>query len=394
MPPSAGLRIMGVSVPDVSDWREPVPQGQWSLFFSALAERFELVDIVRPELSGMERYLNLARTFDPRMRRWRATAGFNRRLADRRTAAVEHALTGRQGSYDLIMQIQTVCAPAFSPTVPYAIYTDNTMALTQRMYPDWAPLSRGQAARWMHYEAEVCRSAAAVFTFSEFARRSVIDDYDVSPDRAISVGAGANQMLETLGEKDYAPPRALFVGVDFERKGGSVLLEAWQNVRDRVPDAELIVAGLPGDSSPALPEGVSWIGWVDRIELANLYRSASVFVLPSIFDPCPNVLREAMGYGLPCVSTYCCAIPEIIKDGVTGSLVPPSEPEPLADALVALFTDSGKTAAMGQAAHRDVAEGNRWIDVADRIAAHLERLPDATARRDLSRAVDSPTSNS
>jgi glycosyltransferase involved in cell wall biosynthesis len=206
----------------------------------------------------------------------------------------------------------------------------------------------------------------------------VIDDYDVSPSRAISVGAGANQMLETVGDKDYANPRALFVGVDFERKGGTVLLEAWPAVRDRVPDAELIVAGLPGDSSPTLPEGVSWIGWVDRTELANLYRSASVFVLPSIFDPCPNVLREAMGYGLPCVSTFCCAIPEIVKDGITGSLVPPSEPAPLASALVELFTDPVKAAAMGQAAHKDVSEGNRWIDVADRIAAHLERLPEAT----------------
>jgi alpha-maltose-1-phosphate synthase len=368
--------MMGVSVPDVSDWREPVPQGQWSLFFSALAERFELVDIVRPELSGVERYLNLARTLDPRMSRWRATAGFNRWLAKRRTEAVERALHGRQGSYDLIMQIQTVCAPGLSPAVPYAIYTDNTMALTQRMYPDWAPLSEKRAAWWIRYEAEICRSAAAVFTFSEFARRSVIDDYGISPDRAISVGAGANQMLKTLGDKDYAAPRALFVGVDFERKGGSVLLEAWRAVRDRVPNAELIIAGLPGDSSPDLPAGVGWTGWVDRTELANLYRSASVFVLPSIFDPCPNVLREAMGYGLPCVGTYCCAIPEIIDNGVTGSLVAPSEPAPLADALIEMFTDPSKTAAMGQAAHRNVLEGNRWIDVVDRIGAHLATLPE------------------
>jgi alpha-maltose-1-phosphate synthase len=378
VPPSARLRIIGVSVPDVSDWHEPVPQGQWSLFFSALAERLELVDIVRPELSQAERYLNIARTFRPRRRRWRASAGFNSWLASRRTAAAARGLAGRDDTYDLIMQIQTVCAPGAPAPAPYAIYTDNTMALTQRMYPDWAPLSRREADWWTRYEAEVCRSAAVVFTFSEFARHSVIDDYGVSPSRAISVGAGANQMLETLGDKDYANPRALFVGVDFERKGGTVLLEAWPAVRDRIPDAELIVAGLPGDSSPALPEGVSWIGWVDRAELANLYRSASVFVLPSIFDPCPNVLREAMGYGLPCVSTYCCAIPEIIKDGITGSLVPPSEPAPLADALVELFTDPVKTAAMGQAAHRDVSEGNRWIDVADRIAAHLEHLPEAT----------------
>jgi glycosyltransferase involved in cell wall biosynthesis len=366
-----GIRVLGVSVPDVSDWREPMPQGQWSLFFGALAQRFALVDIVRPELSKTERYLNLARTLHPSRRRWRASAGFNRRLASKRTAAVERALADRRGTYDLIVQIQTLCAPGFSRTAPYVIYTDNTMALTQRLYPDWAPLSQASAAWWMRYESEVCQSAAAVFTFSEFARRSVIDDYGVSPDRAISVGAGANQMLETLGEKNYSAQRALFVGIDFERKGGPVLLEAWPLVRERVPNAELIVAGVPGDPGPELPAGVSWTGWVDRAALADLYRSASVFVLPSIFDPCPNVLREAMGYGLPCVGTYCCAIPEIIDDGVTGSLVEPSEPEPLANALVELLIDPVKTAAMGRAAHTNILEGNRWIDVVDRIRKHL-----------------------
>jgi len=372
MSSSGRLRILGVSVPDVSDWNEPVPQGQWSLFFSALAERFELVDIVQPELSGTERYLNFARTFHPRRRRWKASAGFNRRLANRLTAAVERGLIGRKDSYDLIMQIQTVCAPGFSRTVPYAIYTDNTMALTQRMYPDWAPLSDKAGAWWMGYESEVCRSAAAVFTFSEFARSSIIDDYGVSPDNVISVGAGANQMLETLGDKDYVTPRALFVGIDFKRKGGSVLLDAWPLVRERVPNAELIIAGLPrGSRPPDLPAGVSWTGWVNRSELAKLYQSASVFVLPSIFDPCPNVLREAMGYGLPCISTNCCAIPEIINDGVTGSLVPASEPDPLADALIELFGDPVKMAAMGQAAYMNILEGNRWIDVADRVEEHL-----------------------
>jgi hypothetical protein len=70
------LRIVGVSVPGVSDWREPVPQGQWSLFFSALAERFELIDIVQPELSQTERYLNFARkSLDRRGRPNRSAPG-------------------------------------------------------------------------------------------------------------------------------------------------------------------------------------------------------------------------------------------------------------------------------------------------------------------------------
>jgi starch synthase len=373
---------LGVSVPDVSDWREPLPQGQWSLFFAALAQRFELIDVVRPELSDAQRYVNFARTFHPDKKRWKATAGFNESVATKRTQAVQRALERKRGRFDLIVQVQTVCGPGSNRGgVPYVVYTDNTMALTQRHYPAWAELSPGRAKWWMQYEAQVCRSAEAVFTFSEFARRSVIDDYGDSPEHVISIGAGANQWLEELGRKDYSTRRALFVGVDFERKGGAVLLDAWRAVRKRLPDAELLVAGPRERPAQALPPGVDWVGWVDRSGLAELYRTASAFVLPSTFDPCPNVFREAMGYGVPCVGTDCCAIPEIIEDGRTGRVVPIGDAETLAAALIELLTDPAKAEAMGRAAHAEVLAEGRWSNVVDRLAERLEHDSDRAAGR-------------
>jgi starch synthase len=364
--------VLGVSVPDVSDWREPLPQGQWSLFFAALAERFELVDVIRPELSDAQRYLNFARTFTPDKKRWKANAGFNASVASKRTRAVQRALERVPEPVELIVQVQTVCAPGFERHgVPYVVYTDNTMALTQRMYPAWAPLSAGRAESWMRFEAQVCRSAQAVFTFSEFARRSVIDDYGDSPEHVTSIGAGANQWLEHVGEKDYTRPRALFVGIDFERKGGPTLLEAWRGVRARLPDAELIIAGPHPSAEGRSAPGVEWAGWVDRSALAELYRSASVFVLPSTFDPCPNVFREAMGYGLPCIGTDCCAVPEIVDDGETGRVVPVRDPDALAAALIELLSDPARAATMGRAAHAEVLADGRWSNVVERLDAAL-----------------------
>jgi len=381
MPSSAGLRVLGVSLPDVSDWGEPLPQGKWSQFFGALAQRFELIGVVRPELSQAERYLNFARRFHPRKSRWKARAGFNRSLAMRRTEAVQRGLSRYDSSFDLIMQLQTLCAPGFDRAgIPYAIYTDNTMALTQRIYPAWAPLSADAAAWWMQFEAEVCQSATAVFTYSEFARRSVVDDYGCSPESVVTVGAGANQLLDSLGNKDYSVPRALFVGIEFTCKGGHVLLEAWPIVRERVPEAELIIAGPAQAPKKRLPAGVTWMGWVDRTRLASLYQSASVFVLPSLFEAWGHVLFEAMGHGLPCIGTTCCAMPEIIDDGVTGRLVPRYESEPLAAALIELLADPVKTAAMGRAAHTSVLQGNRWSDVVERVVAHLDVNFSAGAR--------------
>jgi glycosyltransferase involved in cell wall biosynthesis len=205
-----------------------------------------------------------------------------------------------------------------------------------------------------------------VFTISEFARSSMIGDYGCSPDSVIAVGAGTNQMLPDLSDKDYAVPRALFVGIDFERKGGEVLLKAWPMVRARIPDAELMIVG-PKRRPRSVPPGIDWVGPVDRERLSRLYQAAAVFVLPSLFEPWGFVFFEAMGHGIPCIGTSCCAMPEIIDDHVTGRLVPSSEAEPLAQALIELLSDPAKMAAMGQAAYRHVLEGNSWDDVADRI---------------------------
>jgi len=370
------LRVLGVAVPDVSDWREPLPSGKWSQFFAALGQRFELVDVVQPELSAADRYLNLAHSFSVSKRVWKARAGFNSGLVKRRTEAVQRALGRHAGSYDLIMLLQTLCTPGFDRgAVPYAVYTDTTMALIQRVYPAWAPLPRDAATRWTRFEAEVCRQAEAVFTCSEFARGSMVEDYECSPARVVSVGAGTNQWLETLDGKDYGSRRAVFVGMDFARKGGEVLLSAWPKVRDRVPGAELVVAGPKRAPRGSRLAGIRWAGRIDRAELAELYRSASVFVLPSLFEPWGFVFFEAMGHGLPCIGTTCCAMPEIIDDGVTGRLVPCGQPEPLAATLSELLANPAKAAEMGGAAHAKVLNGNSWGDVAERIASYLEDAP-------------------
>jgi glycosyltransferase involved in cell wall biosynthesis len=367
--------MLGVSLPDVSDWRQPQPRGKWSQFFGAVAGRFTLVDVVQPGLTRTETYLNQARAFHPRMRRWRARAGFNRSLAMKRTRAVQRGLQRHDYSCDLIMQLQTLCAPGFDRRgIPYAIYTDSTMALLQRLYPAYAPLSPEGAARWMSFEADVCRSAEAVFTFSKFARSSIIEDYGCSPDRVVAVGAGVNQMLGSLGERDFGTARALFVGVDFTRKGGRVLLDAWPLVHEQIPQAELVIAGPKRQPRNELPPGVRWTGPVDREGLRQLYQSASVFVLPSLFEPWGHVFLEAMGHGLPCIGTSCCAMPEIIEDGVSGRLVPRFEPEPLAAAMIELLSDAAGAAAMGQAGYARVSRGSSWRDVADRVAGHLDGL--------------------
>jgi len=98
-----------------------------------------------------------------------------------------------------------------------------------------------------------------------------------------------------------------------------------------------------------------------------------VFVLPSIFDPYPNVLREAMGHGLPCVGSDSGGIPEIVAEGETGRLFPVGEPEPLAQALIDMLGDPAEAERMGRAAHATVTSSQTWDHVAERMAPYIER---------------------
>jgi glycosyltransferase involved in cell wall biosynthesis len=356
--------------------RQPDASGRRSQFVDALAARTELVDVIYPHVSRIVRATIMARTFNPRPARWMAQTGFSQRWAMKQTEAVQRGLSSHRGDHDLVLQFQTLCAPGFDRAgVPYAIYTDNTMALTQRHYPAWAPISKRDMDRWLRFEADVFRGAAAVFTYSEFARSSVIEDYGCPASSVVAAGAGANQALESVEHKDHSAPRALFVGYEFERKGGEVLLDAWPIVLSRVPDAELVIAGPRRRPRRTLPRGVRWVGPGNRQALGELYRSASVFAMPSLFEPWGHVFVEAMAHGLPCVGARACAMPEIIEDTVTGRLVAPGEPEPLADALVELLADPAKAAAMGQAGFAAVQRRFLWSHVCDRVLGHLASQP-------------------
>lgn len=364
------IRIFALAVEPVDTYRTRTTRN--SGLFNALERRHELVGVDRPLPPAWEDLLVKARYVHRDRDTWRTRASLSPQMYARRTAAAARILARHPGQYDVILQLQTVFAPGRRPPRPYVVYTDNTYSLTARYYPRWAPLGRREHRRWLELERETCRAAAFLFPKSDFVRRAMIEDYGCDPELIATVGGGANAGLPTLEGRRWDAGAALFVGVDFERKGGHVLLDAWPEVRRRLPGAELWVVG-PGTPA-AETDGVVWHGHVaDRAALDRLYARASCFVMPSLFEPFGLVFLEANGHGLACIGTDHCAMPEIIEDGVTGLLVPPGEAEPLSDALVALLGDPVRAESMGRAAHTRTRAGHTWDDVVDRMTPGLER---------------------
>lgn len=369
-------RLIGIDNEGEVDYR--TARGRNLSVYRALSVHAQIVGRFTPGMEGPPRYLNYAASFHPNPWVWKNAASLNPRTFRRRSEEALRRLRTEYGpdSFDVVLQIFGMFSVA-GQGFPVALYLDNTMALTVEHYPQWNPMHPHERREWLALEREAYHRADVIFTMSEAVRRSVIHDYGCPEAKVITTGAGTNFTLEPQLKEDYGQRTALFVAYEFERNGGPTLLEAWRRVRRELPDARLWIVGprraaLPGGERE---RGVEWFGPVsDRERLRSLFRQATLFTLPSLFNPFPHVLREAMALGLPCVSTRHAAIPEIVEGGVTGTLVPVGDVDALAHALTELLANPALARRYGAAGRRAVESGMSWEGVGERMSVHLAAL--------------------
>jgi len=103
-----------------------------------------------------------------------------------------------------------------------------------------------------------------------------------------------------------------------------------------------------------LSNRVFLVGQVNKAKLLKYYQNAAVLVLASYYESAPNTILEGMACGLPVVATFVGDLPKIVKNGVTGFLVSPKDPETLAEVILRLLRDDNLRKKMGQAAREEV----------------------------------------
>ena len=151
--------------------------------------------------------------------------------------------------------------------------------------------------------------------------------------------------------------KLLFVGGDFERKGGHILLDAYREARQVIPDIELLVVGPPELALREPITGVRYIPWVSQEQLhEEIFPEADVFILPSHAEGYGLSVLEAMAHAIPVIVSSVGALPEIVRERVDGYLVPPAEVAPLRDAILALASSPEARATMGQHARSRVQQ--------------------------------------
>jgi glycosyltransferase involved in cell wall biosynthesis len=171
-----------------------------------------------------------------------------------------------------------------------------------------------------------------------------------------------------MGER-YASKNILFVGINWQRKGGPELIKAFKKVLTLHPDAQLTIVGC----SPVVDDApkVRIVGKVPVDEVHRYYESAAVFCLPTRREPFGVVFVEALQYRLPIVATAIGAVPDLVTHGKNGYLVEAGNIDQLADALSDLVGDPQKCRAFGEEGYRIATTRYTWERVKDRLKEHL-----------------------
>ena len=205
----------------------------------------------------------------------------------------------------------------------------------------------------------------------------------------VHVLLGAAEEPPRTGPRDIrSPPMVLFVGRLVARKGVDDLLKAFAIVKSRLPEVRLSIVGdgpEMGDlinlrEELGLQDSVEFKGTLTGPRLAQEYERSTIFVLPSkdvASDPANEglglALIEASMHAKPLIGTLHGGIPEIVRQGENGLLVPPGDPSALAGAMATILTDPEAARSMGAAALQSAMSRFSWDRATDVLLESYSR---------------------
>jgi glycosyltransferase involved in cell wall biosynthesis len=209
----------------------------------------------------------------------------------------------------------------------------------------------GERAKRAFY-SQIYGAATGLVGWSDWVKQSFVEDYGYRPENIAVIPPGVDLNLFSSGDRNHELPRLLFVGGDFRRKGGALLLDVF---RKRLRGhAELILvthADLEKEPGVQIHRNVA----VNSPALLELYATSDIFVLPTFADCFSLVLMEAMAAALPVVSTRVGGITDVVRDGDTGYLLDAGDGDALGDVLESLVADANLRKTLGERGRADAS---------------------------------------
>ncbi len=267
--------------------------------------------------------------------------------------------------YEFVIQTQCLCDSSGNG-VPVYIYTDHTN-LNNLNYRFIDPARFMRSENYVGKERQAYQNCDLIFVMSSNIKNSLIQQYGIPEDKIKLVYVGSNTQLPSAIDKTkYSNKNIIFVGKEWDRKGGPLLIEAFKKVLKRVPDATLTIIGC----SPSVNvRNCEVLGELPLKEVAKHYAKASVFCLPTVREPFGIVFVEAMFNRLPIVTNNMGAAPYLVTPN-NGYLLE-NKPDDYCEALVTLISNPGLCEEFGDESARIAMEYYTWTNVGIQMARHI-----------------------
>ena len=300
------------------------------------------------------------------------TGGFPEPLTFSIRAA--QAVLARRGEFDIVHDNQSLgygLLPLLRAGLPLVATVHHPITIDRRHEIEAAPNvgRRLSLRRWYGFtrmQARVVRRIPTLLTVSENSAEDIVSEFGVQREAVRITPVGVETDVFRPSSLPRVPGRIVAVSSsDSPMKGARVLLEAVAKLRTE-RDIELVVVGRPRADGP-VARSVDELGIADAVRfvtgltdpaLAELFASAEVAVVPSLYEGFSIPAVEAMSCETPLVASRGGALPEVVGD--CGVLVEPGNPSDLAAALGALLDDEPRRRALGAAGRRRVEERFTW----------------------------------
>ncbi|MFZ4594998.1 MAG: glycosyltransferase family 4 protein [Verrucomicrobiaceae bacterium] len=291
------------------------------------------------------------------------------------------------------MEVDCVVCPVL-PTaaqlrtkLPVAIWDDGPFHCLRQLYSQYGGLAEDSLRQGDALDAVSIRKATLLAFASQWAADDALNYHKADPAKTIVVPFGANcpspfhdeaEAIAALEAKPTSPLRLLFVGIDWERKGGPLTLDIIQELRRRGVNAELTIVGCnPFDGEP--PKGVHCLGKLNKGNPAHAkqwqdcFREAQLFIMPTRGECFGVVYAEAAAHALPSLGTRVGGVPDAIAEGVSGWLFDLEDgPAKYCDLLQSLAADPARLREQGLLAFRHQKNVLNWDRSVEKFDSALQ----------------------
>lgn len=288
--------------------------------------------------------------------------------------------TINNGNFDIAISATYSMCSELHINIPLIAFSDLTYSLCCKYLRDSTPYRKVLS---MHEEEKFLRQAGAIIYSSDFACKSALSDYDIPSEKIHLIEFGANipdPEDVNLEENDTEVCRLLFVGRNWEKKGGPKALESFRLLKKSGFNCELTVIGChpPKD---AKDEGLTVIPWLDKSHVVDLIRYDTILrkshfmILPTVFDAYGIVFCEASAYGIPSIAANVGGVGQPVREGKNGFLLSPdATAQDYANIIRSIFLDKDRYSQLRYSSRQEYKDRLNWEVWASRVTKIMEEL--------------------